>query len=425
MAAAIEIEHVSKRFRLYHEKFTSLKERLLHWGKIPYEDFWALQDIELRVEKGESIGLLGHNGSGKSTLLKCIAGILRPTEGEIRSAGRMAALLELGAGFQPDLSGRENIYLNASILGMKRAEIDKRFDAIVSFAGEQVERMIDNQVKYYSSGMYVRLGFAVAINVDPEILLVDEVLAVGDEDFQRKCLDRVKEFQEDGGALVVVTHSPDMVRQVCTRAAALDHGVMIEVGDPNDVIRTFRERLMTGVYSAGDVGNPDMVKGELSPLWHRVEITAVEVVYPNPDEQVVHPGEPLEFRIGYHAGQGQVTDIVAGIALYSSMGQMIYGTNSHLMHQDLDPVDGDGSITFSIREMPLLDGTYRMTVGLHNVGGLQYDHWEQQVPFQIAAPGRDVGIVRLDTKIIVEPNGVVGGHGPVFRPKAPRPDVRL
>jgi len=225
VAAAIEIEHVSKRFRLYHEKFTSLKERLLHWGKIPYEDFWALQDIELRVEKGESIGLLGHNGSGKSTLLKCIAGILRPTEGEIRSAGRMAALLELGAGFQPDLSGRENIYLNASILGMKRAEIDKRFDAIVSFAGEQVERMIDNQVKYYSSGMYVRLGFAVAINVDPEILLVDEVLAVGDEDFQRKCLDRVKEFQEDGGTLVVVTHSPDMVRQVCrTRPRRDDRG---------------------------------------------------------------------------------------------------------------------------------------------------------------------------------------------------------
>ncbi|HWW54288.1 MAG TPA: ABC transporter ATP-binding protein, partial [Acidimicrobiales bacterium] len=232
MDAAIEIEGVSKRFRLYHEKFTSLKERILHGGKVPYEDFWALKDVSLRIEQGESIGLLGHNGSGKSTLLKCVAGIIRPTQGSIRAPGRMAALLELGAGFQPELSGRENIYLNGLILGLKRAEIDKRFDDIVGFAGEEVARMIDNQVKFYSSGMYVRLGFAVAINVDPEILLVDEVLAVGDEDFQRKCLDKVSQFQREGRTIVVVTHAPDMVRQICTRAAALDHGVMVEVGEP-------------------------------------------------------------------------------------------------------------------------------------------------------------------------------------------------
>ena len=269
MAAAIEIEAVSKRFRLYHEKFTSLKERILHGGKVPFEDFWALRDIDLRIETGESIGLLGHNGSGKSTLLKCIAGILRPTEGEIRTAGRLAALLELGAGFQPDLSGRENIFLNASILGMKRAEIERRFDDIVGFAGDEVARMIDNQVKFYSSGMYVRLGFAVAINVDPEILLVDEVLAVGDESFQRKCLDKVTQFQREGRTIVVVTHSPDMVRQICTRAAALDHGLLVEVGEPNDVIRTFRERLMTGIYAASDLSDPTLARGELSPLWHQ------------------------------------------------------------------------------------------------------------------------------------------------------------
>jgi ABC-2 type transport system ATP-binding protein len=415
VTAAIEVEGVSKRFRLYHEQFTSLKERILHGGKIPFEDYWALTDINLRIERGESIGLLGHNGSGKSTLLKCIAGIIRPTEGEIRTAGRLAALLELGAGFQPDLSGRENIFLNASILGMKRAEIERRFDEIVDFAGEEVERMIDNQVKYYSSGMYVRLGFAVAINVDPEILLVDEVLAVGDEAFQRKCLDRVKTFQRNGGTLVVVTHSPDMVRQVCTRAAALNHGKMIEVGEPNDVIRTFRERLMTGVYSVTDVDDADMVKSELSPLWHQVLITAVEVVYADSIRKTVLPGEPLQFRIGYDAGERLVSDIVAGIALYNSMGQVVYGTNSHLMGQDLDAVSGEGVISFAIKDLPLLDGTYRLTVGLHNLGGLQYDHWEQQVPFQVAAPGRDIGIVRLETTIEVEPAGTIGSAGPVFR----------
>ncbi|MHB8464866.1 MAG: ABC transporter ATP-binding protein [Acidimicrobiales bacterium] len=415
MTAAIEVEGVSKRFRLYHEKFTSLKERILHGGRVPFEDFWALQDINLRIERGESIGLLGHNGSGKSTLLKCIAGIIRPTEGAISVRGRMAALLELGAGFQPDLSGRENVYLNGSILGMKRAEIDRRFDEIVHFAGEEVERMIDNQVKFYSSGMYVRLGFAVAINVDPDILLVDEVLAVGDEAFQRKCLDKVSQFQREGRTIVVVTHAPDMVRQICTRAAALDHGKLVEVGEPNDVIRTFRERLMTGVYSVDDVDDPNLVKSELSPLWHRVRISEVEVVYPASGRETLRPGEPLQFRIGYEARRGEVSDIVAGIALYSSIGVMIYGTNSHLMGQDLAPVSGSGVITFAVKDLPLLDGTYRLTVGLHNLGGLQYDHWEQQVLFEVEAPGRDIGVVRLDTTIDVEPGAALLGTGPVFR----------
>jgi ABC-2 type transport system ATP-binding protein len=414
VAAAVEVENVSKRFRLYHEKFTSLKERVLHGGRVPFEDFWALKDISLRVETGESVGLLGHNGSGKSTLLKCIAGIIRPTSGEIRTTGRMAALLELGAGFQPDLSGRENVYLNASILGMKRAEIERRFDDIIGFAGEEVERMIDNQVKYYSSGMYVRLGFAVAINVDPEILLVDEVLAVGDEAFQRKCLDKVAQFQREGRTIVVVTHAADLVRQICTRAAALDHGVLIEVGEPNDVIRTFREKLMTGVESVLDVDDPSLVRSELSPLWHRVRIIEVGVLYPDGDSGVLRPGEPLQFRIAYDAAHGEVRDIVAGIALYNSMGIMIYGTNSHLMGQDLDSVSGAGVIAFSIKDLPLLDGTYRLTVGLHNLGGLQYDHWEQQVMFDVAAPGRDIGVVRLDTSIEVEPGAVVGSQARVF-----------
>jgi len=415
VAAAIEIEAVSKRFRLYHEKFTSLKERILHGGKVPFEDFWALRDIDLRIEAGESIGLLGHNGSGKSTLLKCIAGILRPTEGEIRTAGRLAALLELGAGFQPDLSGRENIFLNASILGMKRAEIGRRFDDIVGFAGDEVARMIDNQVKFYSSGMYVRLGFAVAINVDPEILLVDEVLAVGDESFQRKCLDKVTQFQREGRTIVVVTHAPDMVRQICTRAAALDHGRLVEVGEPNDVIRTFRERLMTGIHAASDLSDPDLARSELSPLWHRVRITEVEVVYPRADQEAVLPGEPIQFRIGYDTGGDTLPDVVAGIAVYGSNGMVIYGTNSHLRGPDLEPLSGTGAIVFRISDLPLLDGTYRLTVGLHTLGGLQYDHWEQQVMFEVAAPGRDVGVVRLDTTISVEAGASAGGRGRVFR----------
>src|SRR5580704_11527197 len=193
---SIEISDVSKRFRFFHEKYTSLKERAIHMGKIPYEDFWALKDINFEIYQGQTMGLLGRNGSGKSTLLKCIAGILTPTTGEIRTRGRLAALLELGAGFHSDLSGRENVFLNASLLGLSRKEVAARFDDIVAFS--ELEAHIDQQVKYYSSGMYVRLGFAVAVNMDPDILLVDEVLSVGDELFQRKCIDRVKQFQREG-----------------------------------------------------------------------------------------------------------------------------------------------------------------------------------------------------------------------------------
>ena len=196
----------------------------MHLGrkKRGHKDFWALRDIDLDIAEGETVGLLGHNGSGKSTLLKCVGGILSPTEGEIRVRGRIASLLELGAGFHPDLTGRENVFLNASILGMAKRDIEQRLDEIVAFA--ELEAFIDEQVKHYSSGMYVRLGFAVAINVEPDVLLVDEVLSVGDEAFQQKCLDRVRGFQQDGRTIIFVSHAADLVRRICDRVMVLDHG---------------------------------------------------------------------------------------------------------------------------------------------------------------------------------------------------------
>src|SRR5580700_7952822 len=239
---AVDIQHVSKRFRLYHQKYTSLKERVIHAGRSPYTDLWALRDIDFQVNEGDTVGILGRNGSGKSTLLKCVCGVLQPTEGRIEVRGKLAGLLELGAGFQPDLTGRQNIYLNGSLLGLSKSAIDKVFDEVVAFA--ELEQFIDNQVKFYSSGMYVRLGFAVAVNVDPDILVIDEVLAVGDERFQRKCMERIKQFQREGRTILFVSHSPDQVRSICDRAVVLSDGEMIGLGLPGEAVRIFREVLL-------------------------------------------------------------------------------------------------------------------------------------------------------------------------------------
>ena len=268
---AITVEHVTKSFKIYKEKSQSAKERLIRAGRNPHEVFKALDDVSFDVQQGETFALLGHNGSGKSTLLKCVAGTLRPSSGRIVARGRLAALLELGAGFHPDLTGRENIYLNGSILGFSRIQIDRIFDDIVAFA--ELEEFIDNQVKHYSSGMYARLGFAVAINVEPEVLLVDEVLAVGDEAFQRKCIERVKKLQADGRTILLVSHAADLVRQLADRAAVLDHGRLVEVAEPGEAIRVLRETLERRGIAAPDLEAeppapgliPTSMRGRVSP----------------------------------------------------------------------------------------------------------------------------------------------------------------
>jgi ABC-2 type transport system ATP-binding protein len=235
--AAIEVEDVHKQFRIYHEVNRSLKSAVLRRGRARYETYEALKGVTFDVPEGSTFGLIGGNGSGKSTLLKCLARILRPESGRIMTRGRMAALLELGSGFHPELSGRENVYLNASILGLKRSEIDQRFDQIVEFSG--IGDFIDSPVKNYSSGMYVRLGFSVAIHIEPEVLLVDEVLAVGDEQFQRRCAERFSMLQNAGCTIVLVSHSMAQVRHMCDHALWLDRGVPRQVGAADDVVRAY------------------------------------------------------------------------------------------------------------------------------------------------------------------------------------------
>src|SRR5580658_1540593 len=274
---AVDVQGVSKRFRLYQERYTSLKEKVIHAGRTPYHDLGALKDVSFEVQEGETVGVLGRNGSGKSTLLKCVCGVLRPTSGQVVVRGKLAGLLELGAGFQPDLTGRENIYLNGSLLGMSKSEIARVFDEVVAFA--ELESFIDNQVKFYSSGMYIRLGFAVAVNVDPDVLVIDEVLAVGDERFQRKCLERVQVFQREGRTIIFVTHSPDQVCAICDRAVVLADGGLVAVGLPGEAVRLFRE----GLVEADDT---------LSSTVH--DEPAAEATAPAPEAPVVVHAPPAD-----------------------------------------------------------------------------------------------------------------------------------
>lgn len=408
--AAIEVRGVSKRFRLSSDKYQSLKERLIHFGRGTTTDFWALRDVDLDVEEGTTLGLIGHNGSGKSTLLKCIAGLLQPTGGEIRTAGRIAALLELGAGFHPELTGRENVYLNASILGLSRREIDQRFDEMVGFA--ELEQFIDQQVRHYSSGMYVRLGFAVAVNVDPDILLVDEVLAVGDEAFQRKCLDRVRQFQREGRTIIFVSHAADLVRQICDQAAVLDHGDLVFSGGAGEAVRVLRERMLPAAGAPAPRGAEppaadQAVKAPAAAV-SRVRITGVTMTHPGSGERVyVLPGDPLAIRVAYEADQTTAGASVS-FAIYDNLGRMLYGVTTHALGIELPALSGSGEIVLTVTRVPFLDGEYPITLGITSCdGGTVYDWREQNERFEVMNPGVADGMVDVPLEVEVAAEVVV------------------
>ncbi|HEY2331878.1 MAG TPA: ABC transporter ATP-binding protein [Acidimicrobiales bacterium] len=373
MANSIEIEGVSKRFRLTTERHSSLKERVIHRGRrSESEDFWALSDIAFDVAGGTTVGLLGHNGSGKSTLLKCIGSILRPTTGVIRTWGRMASLLELGAGFHPDLTGRENIFLNASILGLSKKETEALFDEIVAFS--ELERFIDQQVKHYSSGMYVRLGFSVATAVDPEILLVDEVLAVGDEAFQRKCLDRIKRFQREGRTIVFVTHAADLVRQICDRVVVLDHGKQIVHAPPAEAVRVFRE----GLYRLNEAGEEGEGHLDSRGFGKRIRVRTVNVDYADPSRRYVVSGEPVTVRIGFEAFE-PMDDVIVALAIMTTDGQVVTGTSNAVLHEDFPVLDGVGELSFQFESLSMLAGHYPMTIAVHSRDGGDMYEWRDGI----------------------------------------------
>jgi ABC-2 type transport system ATP-binding protein len=401
MTTVIRVNDVSKKFSLNANK--SLKERLVNarTTREKRSEFWALRDIDLSIDSGTSMGLIGHNGSGKSTLLKVIGGILSPTSGYVERRGRLAALLELGAGFHGDLTGRENVYLNASILGLSRADTDKYFDAIVDFSG--IEEFLDTQVKFYSSGMYVRLAFSVAVHVDPEILLIDEVLAVGDEAFQRKCLEKIREFMREGRTIIFVTHALDLVRDLCARAVLLDHGVMQYDGAPTQAIRMIRDAWNEEAEEEAEAAAAKAIEVPGAPVYTPMRISDVVITdgAGNPKD-TFRPGEGFGVECTV-TSTTRVTDWAVGIKIENHMDQNCYASNTHLMDLSLDPIEGSRRVAFSYDSIPLVDGGYHVSLAAHGVNGPHYTRAARIKNFKVVDTEWQDGLVRMPARVDVRP----------------------
>ena len=387
--SAVSVENVWKYFRLYHEKNQYLKSTLLRGRRARYDEFWALKGVDFEIPFGSTFGIIGSNGSGKSTLLKCLAGILSPDKGSVSCNGRMAALLELGAGFHPDLSGRENIYLNGAILGMTRSEIDRKLEEIIDFSG--LEKFVDTPVKNYSSGMVVRLGFAVATNVDPEILIIDEVLAVGDESFQHRCHEKIESFRQEGRTIILVSHGLMQVAQLCSTVAWLEKGVIQEIGPSYEVI---------GKYAGQSHDAAPKAEGEIGERWgsHEAEITRAEFV--NADGVPVHvlkTGEPISLQIDYTAHM-PIKEPVFGIRITHLHGTNVWGSNTKRMGFQPTTLNNSGTITLNIPELPILAGTYDLTIALTDQHETyEYDHWERRVRFDVVQYNSfDEGLIQIE-----------------------------
>jgi len=377
--SAVVVDNVSKSFRIYHDRNQSLKATILRRKRAVFDEFWALKDVSLEIPEGKTFGLMGHNGSGKSTLLKCIAKILQPNQGSITSRGRMAAMLEVGSGFHPELSGRENVYLNGSILGMGRQEIDSKFATIVDFAG--VEEFIDQPVKNYSSGMYVRLGFSVAIHVEPDILLVDEILAVGDMQFQEKCREKFAEFKDEGRTVIVVSHGLGEMRTFCDQAAWLDHGKLVEVGPAAQIVDNYIE----AGHFARPVASGGTRHGSGELLVERIEM----INSAGQDARRFRTGDEVTVRLHFAATQRVVRPVFAA-SLSSVDGVHVWSHHTWDAQYIPAAVDGKGSVDVRIPALPLQPGAFNLNTSVvddslsHN-----FDQWVKAVTFDVV-----VGIPR-------------------------------
>lgn len=384
MGQVVNVDSVSQRFTMGRPR------TLRDWvtgGHKHTREFWALDDVSLEVKRGSSLGLVGPNGSGKTSLLSIIAGIITPTKGVVRTEGRVSALLELGAGFHPELTGRENIYLSGAILGMSRAEVNRRLDSIVEFSG--IESFIDSPVKTYSSGMHVRLGFAVASSFDPDILIVDEVLAVGDEAFQLRCLARVRQIQEDGCSIILVTHSMDVAVAFTDEAILLDHGRVIDTGATVGIAEKYHE-LMRG---------PSQPSSDEATAVGPIRVTETQFrVGDTENPRRLRSGDTLDVLVGLNSSE-LVQTWALTVKITTSAGQLLFATNTDRWDARLGPIDGVREVRVTLPNLPLAGGSYQATVEVSE--GERSPVWHASEAFQFVVPidHRYLGPVRVMARI--------------------------
>ncbi len=398
---AIEVNHVTKSFKVYLDKGNTLKEKVLFKKRRRYEERKVLKDISFQVKKGEAVGLIGHNGCGKSTTLKLLTRIMYPDAGEIRMSGRVSSLIELGAGFHEDMSGRENIYINASIFGLSRKEIDERMEAIINFS--ELQDFIDNPVRTYSSGMYMRLAFSVAINVDADILLVDEILAVGDVNFQAKCFNRLREIKGQGTTIVIVSHSMDQIEQICDRSIWIHEGDIRRQGRPRDVHPEYLDFMGEKRQERVEKEKEEAPQEKTEPIvteekrWGNgdARITKVMILDREGKERsVIKTDEQVTISIEYEI-KNTVEDAVIGIGFFRSDGVQCYGTNTRIDKLPEFKLVRDGVAEVKISSLNLIPGQYLLDVAIESQIGIAVDYFREAYRFEVFSDISDVGVARI------------------------------
>lgn len=415
----IKVENVYKGFKIYYDRGSTLKEKILFQNRNRHEVHEVLKGVSLSINKGEVIGLIGENGSGKSTLLKLMTKIIYPDKGSIKIKGKVSSLLELGAGFHPDMTGRENIYTNASIFGLTKKEIDARLKKIIDFS--ELGGFIDNPVRTYSSGMYMRLAFSVAINVDADILLVDEILAVGDASFQSKCFKKMQEIKNQGTTIVIVSHDLGSIEKLCDKAVWIDEGYKKIESRPHDAIAHYLDKIMNKENHEENTNNKDDNKENIEIIKDskvseeeikekesqktdenrtgnkKLEIVNVKMVDLETDKEKYNfkPESKIKIIVNYIRNDSKIVDTAAGIGIFRNDGVNCYGTNTYIDNAEKLKVKDNGVIEVTIDKLQLLEGEYTLDVALHDEYGMPYDYIRRIKTFNTYSSIKDTGIFRV------------------------------
>lgn len=409
---AIEAQNITKKFKIYYDKGKMLKEKVLFRKRNKYEEHWVLNGISFEVKKGEAVGLIGHNGCGKSTTLKILTGIMYPDSGTVELRGRVSSLLELGAGFHPDMSGRENIYINASIFGLSKKEIDRRINDIIEFS--ELGAYIDNPVRTYSSGMYMRLAFSVAINVDADILLIDEILAVGDVNFQAKCFNKLMEIKRKGTTIVIVSHSMDQIEEICDRSIWIHEGLIRIDGSPRNVHKEYltymgemRKEKISPLVNSGEKQEMKEDAREQEDLkeqdtHHRgtgeAKILSIEILNRNGEKvSVFSTDEPIVFRVHYDVYK-EIHNALFGLSIFRNDGIRCYGSNSRADGIPTFTLKNSGFFDLEFTDNQLLQGKYYLdvciAVGIEDM----VDYYDTVGEFEVYNSHGDIGVIRMEHK---------------------------